>query len=106
MALYKQRWQIELFFKWIRQNLKIKRFFGICEQVVHLQVLVAMIACLLLKLVNDCFSTLQVSLQQLNRLISANLFQRKSITELIASVQQKSKPPKPTLPIQLELDFA
>jgi putative transposase len=32
MALYKQRWQIELFFKWIKQNLKIKRFLGTSEQ--------------------------------------------------------------------------
>ena len=65
MALYKQRWQIELFFKWIKQNLKIKRFFGTSENAVHLQVLVAMIAYLLLKLVNNSLSTFQVSLQQL-----------------------------------------
>ena len=106
MALYKQRWQIELFFKWIKQNLKIKRFFGTSEQAVHLQVLVAMIAYLLLKLVNNSLGTFQVSLQQLTRLISANLFQRKSTLELIASIKQKRKPPKPKQGMQLELDFA
>lgn len=52
----------------------IKRFFGTSEQVVHLQVLIAMIAYLLLKLVNNSLNTLQVSLQQLARLISADLF--------------------------------
>ncbi len=106
MALYKQRWQIELFFKWIKQNLKIKRFFGTSEQAVHLQVLIAMIAYLLLKLVNNSLSTLRVSLQQLNRLVSANLFQRKSITELIASTKQKRKPPKPKQFMQMELQCA
>ncbi len=106
MALYKQRWQIELFFKWIKQNLKIKRFFGTSEQAVHLQVLIAMIAYLLLKLMNNSLSTLQVSLQQLSRLICANLFQRKSITELIASTQQKLKPSKSRPAIQMELEFA
>jgi len=50
MALYKQRWQIELFFKWIKQNLKIKGFLGTFEQAVHLQVLIAIIAYLLHKL--------------------------------------------------------
>lgn len=105
MALYKQRWQIELFFKWIKQNLKIKRFLGSSEQAVHLQVLIAMIAYLLLKLVNKSLGTLQVSLQQLNRLICANLFQRKTMIELIASTQHKRKPPKPRQIRQLELQF-
>ena len=49
-ALYKQRWEIELFFKWIKQNLKIKRFMGRNENSVLMQVLVAMIAYLLLRL--------------------------------------------------------
>jgi hypothetical protein len=55
-----------------------------------------MIAYLLLKLVNNSLSTFQVSLQQLTRLISANLFQRKSVLELIASSQNKRIPLKPT----------
>jgi putative transposase len=44
-ALYKQRWQIELFFKWIKQNLKVKRFVGRSENAVIIPVLTAMIAC-------------------------------------------------------------
>jgi len=42
-ALYKQRWQIELFFKWIKQNLKIKRFIGTSENAVRIQIIIAMI---------------------------------------------------------------
>ena len=49
-ALYKQRWQIELFFKWIKQNLKIKTFLGRSENAVRIQIYVALIAFMLLRL--------------------------------------------------------
>jgi putative transposase len=49
-ALYKERWQIELLFKWIKQNLKIKRFLGRSENAVKIQIYVALIAWLLLRL--------------------------------------------------------
>ncbi len=49
-ALYKERWQIELFFKWIKQNLKITRFLGRSENAVKMQIYVAMIAFFLLRL--------------------------------------------------------
>lgn len=105
MDLYKQRWQIELFFKWVKQNLKIKRFFGTTLQAVHLQVLIAMIAYLLLKLLNNSLNTLQLSLQKLTRLIAAQLFQRKSINELIASTYHTRKPNKSSAVYQLEIQF-
>ena len=81
-ALYKQRWQIELFFKWIKQNLKIKRFIGCSENAVIIQVLVAMIAYLLLRLTQlGGYSTL--SLQKIARLVSVNLTSRRSILALL-----------------------
>jgi IS4 transposase len=46
--IYKQRWQVELFFKWIKQNLKIKAFLGTSENAVMTQVLVALCLYLLL----------------------------------------------------------
>jgi putative transposase len=49
-ALYKERWQIELLFKWIKQNLKIKRFLGRSENAVKTQIYVALIAFLLLRI--------------------------------------------------------
>lgn len=49
-ALYKERWAIELFFKWIKQNLKIKRFLGTSENAVRLQILCALITYLLVSL--------------------------------------------------------
>jgi len=49
-ALYRQRWQIELFFKWIKQNLKVKRFLGRSENAVKIQLYVALVAFLLLRM--------------------------------------------------------
>jgi len=48
-ALYKQRWQIELFFKWVKQHLKIRHFLGTSENAVRIQLFVALIAYLLLR---------------------------------------------------------
>ena len=89
-SLYKQRWQIELFFKWIKQNLKIKRFIGTSENAVKIQIIIAMIAYLLLHLANKVIGS-QVTLQQLARLVSVNLMQRRDILEL---VMKQSPPPK------------
>ena len=51
--LYKKRWQIELFFKWIKQNLKIKKFFGENENAIKIQIIIGLIACLLTKLIQS-----------------------------------------------------
>jgi len=48
-GLYKQRWQIELFFKWLKQNLKIRHFLGTSENAVRIQIFVALIAYILLR---------------------------------------------------------
>jgi len=92
--LYKQRWQIELFFKWIKQNLKIKRFIGTSENAVKIQIIIAMIAYLLLGMARKILPTKR-SLQQLARLVSVNLMQRRNITELLtgAAPPPMRKPP-------------
>lgn len=82
-ALYKSRWQIELFFKWIKQNLKIKRFIGRSENAVKIQVLSAMIAYLLLRLA-QITTHCQLSLQQIARRISLNLSNRRSLLEVFS----------------------
>jgi len=88
-ALYKQRWKIELFFKWIKQNLKIKRLVGRSENAVRTQIIIAMIAYLLLKLANQS-SALKLSLQQLATLVSVNIMERRNIDELLL----RKPPPK------------
>jgi len=106
MALYKQRWEIELFFKWIKQNLRIKRFLGTSENAVKIQVLVAMIAYLLLRFVKNSFPQNKLSLQEITRLVSANIFHKKSIIELFWGNREKIKPDKSTRCKQGELVFS
>lgn len=76
--LYKQRWQIELFFKWIKQNLKIKRFLGTSENAVRIQVLVALISYLLLRL-TQLQNKADQSLQRLARWVNVNIMMRRSL---------------------------
>ena len=97
--IYKQRWQVELFFKWIKQNLKIKAFLGISENAVMTQVLVAL--CLYLLLAYLKFqSRIGKSLQQITRLLQMNLFIRRPLLELLQPVQQ---PPPPEIQLRLGL---
>jgi IS4 transposase len=105
-ALYKQRWQIELFFKWIKQNLKVKRFVGRSENAVMIQVLIAMIAFLLLRLAQMGTYT-AFSLYEMARLISVNLMSRRSISELFNPPPIRSKQMKnDDLQMNLNLCFS
>lgn len=72
-AIYKQRWQIELFFKALKQNLKIKTFVGTSANAVHIQIWTALIAMLLLKLLQFS-SSLKWALSNLIALLRWNLF--------------------------------
>jgi hypothetical protein len=79
--IYKERWQIEIFFRFIKQNLKIKAFVGNSENAVMSQIYVALIAYLLLFYLKFlCY--LSVSLQELMRTLQLNLFRTCKIQEL------------------------
>jgi len=71
--LYKERWEIELFFKWIKQHLKIKRFFGQNENAVLSQIYSAIILFLLLKLIKK-ESKFKGTLLELTRIIKYSMF--------------------------------
>ncbi len=88
-ALYKRRWEIELFFRWIKQTLKIKRFLGTSENAVRIQVTVALIAFMLLRLAHEANKIVESPLA-FARLIRANLMQRRTIRNLL----QTAPPPK------------
>lgn len=92
-ALYKQRWEIELFFKWIKQNLKIKRFISQNRNGVMIQVLIALISYLLLKLTQLTHLSKR-TLYQICLLIGANLMERRSIMELLNPYSMRLKPDK------------
>lgn len=100
-AIYKSRWQIELFFKWIKQNLKIKSFVGTSKNAVMTQIWVAMCVYLLLAYLKFVSKT-GASLQQLFRLIQLNLFERREMVALL-----RGDPPLPDIsPDQTRLLFS
>jgi Domain of unknown function (DUF4372)/Transposase DDE domain len=80
--IYKARWEIELFFKTIKQNLKIKRFIGASPNAVWTQVWIAMIAYLLIRYIKFMNQS-KYSMSQLFHRIQVNLFERKPIDEIL-----------------------
>jgi hypothetical protein len=80
--IYRQRWQIELFFKAIKQNLRIKTFVGTSANAVRIQIWTALIAMLLLKLL-EFRSRIDWSLSNLVALLRWNLFTHKNLWKWI-----------------------
>lgn len=80
--LYKRRWAIELFFRWVKQTLRITRFLGTSENAVRIQIAVALIAFLLLRLAQSAQNVVQSPLA-FARLIRANLMHRRRIDRLL-----------------------
>ena len=80
--LYRRRWAIELFFRWVKQTLKITRFVGTSENAVRIQIAVALIAFLLLRMAQTAQKTIRSPLV-FARLIRANLMHRRSINTLL-----------------------
>jgi IS4 transposase len=80
-ALYKARWEIELFFKWIKQNLKVKSFFGTSANAVKIQIWIAMIVYLILAIIKERYR-LESSLSQLLHFLEVNLFEQKSLVSI------------------------
>ena len=89
-ALYKRRWAIELFFRWVKQTLKITRFIGTSENAVRIQVAVALIAFLLLRLAQATQKAVTSPLA-FARLIRANLMHKRDLRALLE--------PEPVVPI-------
>lgn len=81
-ALYRRRWAIELFFRWVKQTLKITRFVGTSENAVRIQIAVALIAFLLLRLAQAAQKAI-LSPIVFSRLIRANLMHHRSIRNLL-----------------------
>jgi len=79
--LYKERWQIELFFKWIKQNLKVKSFLGTSINAVKTQLWIALCAYLVLSFLKFR-SKIGASLQRMLRILQLNLFERRDFLDL------------------------
>jgi hypothetical protein len=85
--LYKARWQVELFFKWIKQHLRIKAFFGTSENAVKTQVWIAVSTYVLVAILKKR-SHLPHSLYTILQVLSVSLFEKKPIPQLLADWEQ------------------
>ena len=81
--IYKARWQVELFFKWIKQNLKIKTFWGTSKNAVFIQIWVALIVSLLLWL-HKYIDGIAVSAQRIIQAMKTTILTRRTILELFS----------------------
>ncbi len=93
--LYKRRWQIELFFRWVKHALKIRHFFGTSENAVRIQIAVALISFLLLRTAHSLQHSVS-SLLTFTRLVANNLMHKRLIDRLL-------DPPPPSLTDQRQL---
>jgi Domain of unknown function (DUF4372)/Transposase DDE domain len=101
-ALYKARWQIELFFKWIKQNLMVKSFYGTSANAVKTQIWISMIVYLVLAIMKERFH-LENNLSQLLHFLEVNLFERKSLESIFQLNERKTYLKNNTDHIQLKL---
>jgi len=81
--IYKKRWEIELFFKWIKQNLKIKTFFGTSENAVKMQIWVAMIYYLILRYIQG--QTSIKSLLEFTRVMREIILDNRSVFDIYSA---------------------
>lgn len=82
--LYKNRWQIELFFKWIKQHLKIKKFWGQSENAVKTQIWIAVCAYLLVAITKKQVKT-ELSLYEILQILSVSAFDKTPLNQLLMS---------------------
>jgi IS4 transposase len=85
-AIYKQRWQVELFFKWIKQHLRIKSFYGTSENAVKTQIWIAVSVYVLVAIVRKRLE-LETSLYQILQVLSLTLFEK---TPILRALQESN----------------
>jgi hypothetical protein len=80
--LYKQRWQVELFFKWIKQNLRIKTFYGTSENAVKTQIWIAVSVYLMVAIIRKRLK-IEASLYTILQILSVSVFERTELNQLL-----------------------
>jgi len=98
-AIYKERWQVELFFKWVKQHLKIKSFWGTSMNAVYSQIWVALILAILLW-INRTLHGITASAYELLIMMKSTLLTKNSLSGLCTNIP----PPKPYNSLQLLLE--
>ena len=82
--LYKHRWKIELFFKWIKQHLKIKSFWGVSENAVKTQIWIAVCTYLMVAIAKKELK-LERSLYEILQIISVSVFDKTQLNQLLSN---------------------
>ena len=90
--LYKMRWQVELFFKWIKQHLRIKTFFGTSENAVKSQIWIAVCTYVLVAIVRKRLK-LEASMHEILQILSLSLFEKTSLDQLLALAVERPNQP-------------
>jgi len=90
--LYRQRWQVELFFKWIKQHLRIKAFLGTSENAVKTQIWIAVCTYVLIAIVKKRLK-LSHSLYEILQILSLTMFETTPINQLLQNPLTNSEPP-------------
>ncbi len=90
--LYRQRWQVELFFKWIKQHLRIKAFLGTSENAVKTQIWIAVCTYVLIAIVKKRLK-LSHSLYEILQILSLTMFETTPINQLFPNPSTNSEPP-------------
>ena len=88
--LYKLRWRVELFFKWIKQNLQIKHFHGTSDTAVKTQVWIAVCVYVLVAIIRKELA-LEISLSQMLQILSVNVFEQVPLAELFANLSSRDE---------------
>lgn len=88
--LYRSRWRVELFFKWVKQNLRIKHFFGTSDNAVKTQVWIAVCVYVLVAVVRKELE-LELSLSQILQVLSVNVFEQVPLAELVAKTASQNE---------------
>ncbi len=83
--LYRCRWQVELFFKWIRQHLRIKQFYGTSENAVKTQIWIAVSVYVLVAIVKKRLN-ISASLYEMLQILSLTMFEKASLITLLSTV--------------------
>src|ERR1039458_3209678 len=99
-ALYRCRWKVELFFKWIKQHLRIKRFYGTSENAVRTQIWIAISVYVLVAIIKKQLR-LDVSLHALLQILSLTLFEKLPLKQAVSGVEPIAN--NPTFHSQLNL---
>jgi hypothetical protein len=88
--LYKSRWQIELFFKWIKQNLRIKAFVGNSPNAVKTQIWIAISTYVMVAIIKKRLNA-PASLHSILQVLSVNLFEKTPLIELLQAIDEKDE---------------